>query len=318
MLTLTPITPATSLRVAADAYLDWLDCQVAIGRRSPRTLYNRRHALGWLGDLGSLALGDLRRSHVFIWAESVQRIPGKRKEFCATRDHLAIRSLQALLGWCADRDAVVPGLASRANPGYRSPPARALSREELECFRAVLRARRQRSDIAALRVIADNGARPYEVRLARGANFDGARGALTWPKGKNGKPRLIVLSESSLSIIRPRALRVGAAGYLFPSHERDGAPYTAQHLNRLCKEIARDADIRDPDGVSLKALRHTYATVAYEEGAALTDVSRALSHTSIKTTTEFYLHNAIDPGARRVNALINSPRSRQTGGSYGA
>lgn len=316
----TPITRATPLATAAAAYLDWFEQKVAAKRRSWRSLYNHRHALSWLnwcpedGDpLGAIALGDLCRSAIIGWSDFVLTIPGKRKDFCATRDRTALRSLKALLAWCADKDAVVPGLAARIETDYRSPPSRALNREQLECFRAVLRVRRQTADVQALRVIADNGARPGEVRLATGANYDAGRGVLVWPRGKNGKPRIIVLSKASISIVQIRARNGGKAAYLFPSNERPGAPYTAQHLNRLCKVVARDADIEAPDEVSLKTFRHTFATVSYEEGAALADVSRSLSHSSMRTTTDWYLHNAVDPGARRVNALINPPRSGRAG-----
>lgn len=322
-ITFTTPTSTMTLREAADVYLQWFELEVKKGKRDPQTLYGRRSALEFLGGppvkgktirqwveatgyaIADILVGELKRSQIINWLDAVALIPGETGEPCVTRDNHALKGIRALLNWCANRDACIPSLASRITTEYEPPPGRALNRQELECYRAVLRAREPRNDLLCLRVIADNGARPGEVRLARGSHFKLTEGVLRWPKGKNGKPRVIVLSPVSLEIIRPRAR---GEELLFPSHELPNQPYTGQHLNRLAKEIARDADIENPEEISLKTFRKSFATIAYEEGASLDDVMRSLSHEDRSITIRYYLQNAVDPGARRVNRIINTPR----------
>lgn len=39
------------------------------------------------------------------------------------------------------------------------------------------------------------------------------------------------------------------------------------------------------------------------------DIAASLSHTSTATTKAYYLHNAVDPGARRVSEIMQRRRA---------
>lgn len=126
MLSLYRIDSSTTLGGAAAAYLEHLEVQVALGRSSPNTLHARRYGLRFLGDLASIELASLRRSAILAWAESLAQVQGVVRRVTHSLDFSAIRALQVLLSWCADRDACIPGLANRIFTGYRPTPGRAL------------------------------------------------------------------------------------------------------------------------------------------------------------------------------------------------
>ena len=62
-------------------------------------------------------------------------------------------------------------------------------------------------------------------------------------------------------------------------------PEVLTHL--YCKE--RDALPPDVTRVSLKNLRHTSLTLAFDSGADLLDVSRRAGHASTKITSDYYV-----------------------------
>lgn len=305
-MTLGSITPRTIVSDAAQVYLDWLSVKVAIGRFSPSTLAGRRWGLSLLDSveslpLGQIALGDLRRSQVIEWTDALAAGESKSAEFNA------LRALQALIKWCADRDTVSWAVVARIGHGYRPPPGRALSWDELVALRNVIAGASQTTDVQIIRVVADTGARTYEVRLARVEHYDSHERVLRWPAGKNGRPRIVVLSPVADAIVR---LRLGGTGLLFPSetifrHKGPSGPVSHRHLNALLVRLATVAGIREPDKLTMHDLRHTFATLAYERGMSIEDIASALSHSSTTTTRRYYLHNAVHPGARRVSASLN-------------
>lgn len=309
VLVLAPITPATTLGDAASIYLQYVDVNVALGRLAVGTARTRRYGLRHLSEtLLKTPLGDLQRSEIIRWHDTVFMTPGAHGQTLRSVEFSARKALQALLGWCADRDAVMVGIAGRLAGEYVGTPGRALSREEFEALREELRRRDERqglTSIRLLRVLADNGPRLCEVRLATVTNYRADKGIIEWAKGKNRRPRVIVLSDSSQEIIRAQIARY-KRGLLFPS-PRTGRALAHPCLNSHLKRVARAARLDNPDDISCHDLRHTFATIACEEGAATADIAEALSQDP-RITENIYLHNAVRPAARRINALVNRVR----------
>lgn len=309
-MTLCSLTTATTLAEAARIYLEWLDVRVAAGRLSPSTRTNRRNGLAKLGPLGEISLGALRRSQVIAWVDALSTSPQRSADFTC------LKALQVLLRWCADRDAASIDVARRVRYEYQPPPGRALTYPELKALRVVL-SRSTRLEAQLIRVIADTGARTCEVRLARDEHYDAAAGAIRWPSGKSGKPRVVVLSRTADLIIRSRVRR-DPSRLLFPG-ERSGQPFSHPHLNRMLQRFCADAGIPEPGGFTMHNLRDTFATLAYELGSeslhpvtgerqavvSLTDVSRGLGHDNTRQTVVAYLQNIVDPGARRAMRAVN-------------
>lgn len=311
VFSLASITIDTTLDGAAVAYLAHLEARAAVGRTSQNTILARRYGLRFLGDLGKVRLRDLLRSQVITWADELVLTAGVVRRVPASLEFSALRALQAMLTWAANQDACPQGLANRIATGYQPQPGRALARVELDLLRATLAAndRPQRCAATAvcvqvLRVLAEDGSRTAEVRLARRENVDHHNGVLRWARGKNGKPRIIVLSQLSQALLKMRAAATALGGFLF-ANPRTGLPVTHQAVNRVLKRIAAEAGLENPNDLSPHDFRHTFATLALEGGASVEDVASALSHTSTATTKNTYLHNIVSPGARRAHAVVH-------------
>lgn len=204
---------------------------------------------------------------------------------------------------------------------YSAPPGRHLTLEDFNVLRddLALRDRPARGSrenrtlqvsIRVLRVIADNGARAFEVRTARVEQFCSERGALIWSRGKNKKPRVVVLSPRTAEICRLQAKTplAQSTGYLFPS-PLSGKPLTHQPLNRLLRRVAKAAGI--PCEISMHDLRRTLATLAFEGGATIEEIALNLGNTP-QLVRDVYVCTAISPSARKVNAMLNPPAQRRS------
>jgi integrase len=66
-----------------------------------------------------------------------------------------------------------------------------------------------------------------------------------------------------------------------------GRPQTRGNAHREWKRLLRTAGLRD---ARFHDLRHTAATLALSQGAALWDVSQMLGHATIATTGDVYSH----------------------------
>lgn len=311
VFTLSTITTETTLSGAATAFLAHLEAVAGLGRISPTTVRGRRYGLQFLKEIGSVRLRELTRPQIIEWSENLATTVGVARRVPAGLEFAAIRALQSLLRWCADRGACSMGLASRIPTGYRAQPGQPLSSLGLDLMRAALaandhphRMRTTQIIVQLLRILAQDGARTVEVRLARAANFDQRNGVLRWPRGKNKLPRVVVLSDLSINLIRQRMERTPAGESLF-ANPYSGEPVCHFAVGRTLTRIAMDAGIENASTFSPHDFRHTFATLALEAGVSVEDVAAGLGHTTTQTVKDTYLHNIVPPGARRANAAVN-------------
>ena len=153
----------------------------------------------------------------------------------------------------------------------------------------------------------------YEIPCALVHQFDAHKGVLRCTNGKNpNAPRVIVLSPESQEIIREHIFGKAPTDFIFvnPATRR---PPTHQAINKRLRIIASQSTVlRDPDALSTHGFRHTWATLAHEgredDGCSVEDIADGLGHASTLTTKKHYLHNAVKPGARRVNQYMNRGR----------
>jgi integrase len=315
VLTLTPVTPATTLSEAAEAFLSSAQVQVALGRMAPATERNLAFGLRFLGQLGDVSVGNLRRSQVLAWAEQVAMSPGERKPLCRARDRVAVSSLKALLRWCSDRDACVPGLATRVPIRYAPASGRALQLDQLQAIRAELVETEARLDLGPdgggsarlLRILADTGARISSIRLARRDWVSVRRKALVQPRGKTGRP-VVVFLGLGLEVVQ-RQLATHDSDWLFPAPRLSEGATSYSGVVRLLQRVAKRARLADPDNFTPHDFRHTFATLAHEAGCSIEEIACSLSHSSTATTRRFYLHSAVSPGARAVHDVLAGLRS---------
>ena len=128
------------------------------------------------------------------------------------------------------------------------------------------------------------GLRAGEVVRLKVKHIDSAQKIIRIEQSKGRKDRNVMLSAETLDLLRQwwkmRPSRYDAGTpleehWLFPGN-RLGKPMTTRQLNRLFHEAADAAGIRK--GVTLHALRHSFATHLLERGTDIKIIQALLGH----------------------------------------
>lgn len=182
----------------------------------------------------------------------------------------ALQSVAGFYAWAGERHAVgvdpsrVPTVRASA-PAPRPADAAAIARARLSPdWRVRL----------AVRLASELGLRRGEVAKVRGCDL--VRDLHGWSlivHGKGGKPRTVPVPESIAVEIQGHG-----PGWLFPG--ADSGHVSAEWIGRLVGRAL-------PRGVTMHALRHSFATRAYERTGDLVAVQRVLGHESPQTTLRY-------------------------------
>jgi site-specific recombinase XerD len=137
------------------------------------------------------------------------------------------------------------------------------------------------------------GLRAGEVVRLKVKHIDSAQKIIRIEQSKGRKDRNVMLSAETLDLLRQwwkaRPSRHDAGmplqeRWLFPSNRR-GKPMTTRQLNRLFHEAAEAAGIKK--GVTLHALRHSFATHLLERGTDIRIIRALLGHDKLETTARY-------------------------------
>jgi integrase/recombinase XerD len=136
------------------------------------------------------------------------------------------------------------------------------------------------------------GLRAGEVVRLKVKHIDSAQKIIRVEQSKGRKDRNVMLSAEMLDLLRQwwKARRGFDATiplqerWLFPGR-RSGKPMTTRQLNRLFHEAADAAGIRK--GVTLHALRHSFATHLLERGTDIRVIQALLGHDKLDTTARY-------------------------------
>ena len=137
------------------------------------------------------------------------------------------------------------------------------------------------------------GLRAGEVVRLKVKHIDRAQNIIRVEQSKGRKDRNVMLSAEMLDLLRQwwKARRPGydsttpvAERWLFPG-QRPGKPMTTRQLNRLFHEAADAAGIKK--GVTLHALRHSFATHLLEHGTDIRKIQALLGHDKLDTTARY-------------------------------
>jgi integrase/recombinase XerD len=137
------------------------------------------------------------------------------------------------------------------------------------------------------------GLRASEVVRLKVKHIDSAQGIIRIEQSKGRKDRHVMLSPETLDLLRQwwkvRRSRHDAAmplqeRWLFPGN-RAGKPMSTRQLNRLFHEAADAAGIKK--GVTLHALRHSFATHLLERGTDIRIIQALLGHDKLDTTARY-------------------------------
>lgn len=136
------------------------------------------------------------------------------------------------------------------------------------------------------------GLRASEVVRLKVKHIDSAQKIIRVEQSKGRKDRNVMLSPQTLDLLRQwwKARRHHDATtplqerWLFPGR-RPGKPMTTRQLSRLFHEAADAAGIKK--GVTLHALRHSFATHLLERGTDIRIIQALLGHDKLDTTARY-------------------------------
>jgi site-specific recombinase XerD len=124
-------------------------------------------------------------------------------------------------------------------------------------------------------------------------HIDSAQKIIRIEQSKSRKDRNVMLSPEMIDLLRQwwkarRGFDAHATTlqerWLFPGR-KPGMPMTTRQLNRLFHEAADGAGIKK--GVTLHALRHTFATHLLERGTDIRIIQALLGHDKLDTTARY-------------------------------
>lgn len=157
---------------------------------------------------------------------------------------------------------------------------RFLTDEETSRLVNVLHTHPDRKASQAIELLLLTGARRNEILHARWDCVDREKRTLLVPMSKNGKPRLIALSDAAVDLIESIDSK-GKSQWLFPSVTKEG-PINGFHAKwAAIRKIAGLDDFRIHD------LRHSYASFLVNSGVGLYVVQQLLGHSQPRTTQRY-------------------------------
>src|SRR6202166_2583029 len=161
------------------------------------------------------------------------------------------------------------------------------------------------------------GLRAGEVVRLKVKHIDRAQNIIRIEQSKGRKDRNVMLSAEMLDLLRQwwKARRPGydsttpvAERWLFPG-QRPGKPMTTRQLNRLFHEAADAAGIKK--GVTLHALRHSFATHLLERGTDIRIIQALLGHDKLDTTARYTrVATGMIAGIESPLDLLSQPRKK--------
>jgi integrase/recombinase XerD len=161
------------------------------------------------------------------------------------------------------------------------------------------------------------GLRAGEVVRLKVKHIDSAQKIIRIEQSKGRKDRNVMLSAATLDLLREwwKARRGYDATtplqerWLFPGRKPE-KPMTTRQLNRLFHEAADAAGIKK--GVTLHALRHSFATHLLERGTDIRIIQALLGHDKLDTTARYTrVATGMIAGIESPLDLLSQPRKKR-------
>jgi len=128
------------------------------------------------------------------------------------------------------------------------------------------------------------GLRISEVTHLRVADIDSERMTIRIQQGKGHQDRYVMLSPALLQVLRRYWQAARPTSWLFPGTQPQ-RPICASAVQRACQRAARDAGLSKQ--VTVRMLRHCFATHLLEAGTNIRIIQTLLGHSSVSTTQRY-------------------------------
>ena len=136
----------------------------------------------------------------------------------------------------------------------------------------------------ALACVYATGLRTSEVIAIRIEHIETGRGMIRVVEGKGAKDRYVMLSPALLSLLRAYWKIVRPRPWLFMDEARTG-PLAAPTLNAAIKAAATKTGAAG--AITVKTLRHCFATHLLEQGTDIRVIQVLLGHAQLTTTARY-------------------------------
>ena len=128
------------------------------------------------------------------------------------------------------------------------------------------------------------GLRVSEVVSLRLSDIDSQRMVIRIEQGKGRKDRYVMLSQNLLDLLRAYWKVARPTYWLFPGHP-SSRPINQRGISHICVKATRAAGLTKR--VTVRALRHCFATHLLEAGANIRVIQILLGHRSLRTTSRY-------------------------------
>jgi site-specific recombinase XerD len=136
-------------------------------------------------------------------------------------------------------------------------------------------------------------------------DVDSARMVIHVRRGKGKRDRYVTLSPVLLEMLRGYWKQERPKRWLFPSPLDAARPISLSTIQKCCKRASAAAKLGKR--VTVRSLRHAFATHLLEQGTSIRVVQVLLGHASV-TTTQTYTHVSNKAIASVVSPLDHLPR----------
>lgn len=128
------------------------------------------------------------------------------------------------------------------------------------------------------------GLRISEVVGLKVGDIDSKRMVIHVRQGKGLKDRYVMLSPRLLALLREYWKKVRPDDWLFPGREL-AKPLGLTSVQKACRQAAIGCGLSKP--VTVRALRHSFATHLLEAGTDIRTIQMLLGHRSLQTTARY-------------------------------
>lgn len=190
----------------------------------------------------------------------------------------SVSALRFLYRVTLGKDWIIPHI-----PGPKKPrilPV-VLSPDEVSCFFENISNLKHRTILMTAYAA---GLRVSEVTSLRVCDIDSQRMLIRIEQGKGRKDRYVMLSQNLLDLLRAYYRVARPVGLLFPGRYPD-RPITREAVYQACLKATKAARLKKK--VTVRALRHCFATHLLEAGANIRVIQTLLGHRSLSTTARY-------------------------------
>lgn len=187
--------------------------------------------------------------------------------------------LNAFFEWCVNEEYIPKNPCRNIKEiKWEVPPRKSLTRFQLERLRRSCKSKR---DLAVVDVLYSTGCRVTELVNMKFADINGNEIHII---GKGKKHNTVYLNTNAqISLDEYLKVRKGDSPYIFVTDRKPYRQLSVRSVQHLIGHLAGELGYF----ITPHILRHTFATLAVQNGMDITKVQKALGHSSV-TTTQIY------------------------------